>query len=130
MIKSSFKKAFVSTVLGLVSIVLFSSSAYSQNSKSVSGVVTDDSGESILGVSVYIEGTEMGTTTDLDGMFYLKDLPDEKTVLIFSHEEYTAVSKELDMDKNLDSLKIILNKVIELNEMVLTGDRVKSRTSY
>src|SRR5690625_6432789 len=40
----------------------------------VNGRVTDaDSGESLMGVTVFVMGTQTGTTTDADGRFTLAD---------------------------------------------------------
>ncbi len=39
--------------------------------KSVSGTITDAEGEPLIGVSITIQGTTRGTTTDLDGKFTL-----------------------------------------------------------
>lgn len=41
-------------------------------SRSVSGMVIDQSGLAVPGVSVYIKGTDIGTVTDLDGKFSLE----------------------------------------------------------
>lgn len=41
----------------------------------VRGVVTDSNGEPLPGVSVVVEGTTLGTQTDLDGA-YVIEVPD------------------------------------------------------
>ena len=49
-------------------LVCFSAfAALGQNS--VSGIVTDESSEPLVGVSVYIEGTKVGVSTDIDGRY-------------------------------------------------------------
>jgi hypothetical protein len=41
----------------------------------ISGKVTDaKSGETLIGVAVYLEGTTIGASTDLDGKFLLNNL--------------------------------------------------------
>ncbi len=52
--------------------------------KQVSGVVTDSSGEPLIGVSVKVKGTTNGIMTDLDGAFQLKNVP-ENGELEFSY---------------------------------------------
>lgn len=49
-------------------IVLLSMTAFSQE-KSISGTVTDDTGEPLVGVTLIITGTDTGSTTDFDGAF-------------------------------------------------------------
>jgi hypothetical protein len=37
----------------------------------IAGKVTDSSGEILVGVQVFIEGTTRGTTTDVDGKIFI-----------------------------------------------------------
>ena len=50
-----------------------------QNIK-VSGKITDDTGESLPGVSIGVKGTTLGTITDIEGNFLLE----AKTGSVFS----------------------------------------------
>lgn len=52
--------------------------------KKVTGVVTDDTGESLIGVSVLVVGTTTGTVTDLDGNYSLA-VPGGNAQLQFSY---------------------------------------------
>ena len=63
-------------------IVLSSSkkSTFAQQQKSVSGKVTDSSGNSLPGVSVVVKGTTNGTITDVDGSYSLLNIPDNATL--------------------------------------------------
>lgn len=49
----------------------FSGSTWAQIQNGVSGLITDSSGEALVGVSIQIRGTTNGTITDLDGKFTL-----------------------------------------------------------
>src|SRR5690606_29195025 len=53
----------------------------------VSGMVTDQSGEPLIGVNVLVAGTTKGTATDIDGRFVLEDV-NENATLIFSYIGY------------------------------------------
>lgn len=68
--------------------------AYSQ-SRQVSGVVTSsDDGKPIPGVSIFVKGsTTIGTSTDINGKFTLKNIPARSTLLVFRSVGY--VSKEV-----------------------------------
>lgn len=57
-------------VLSLITMLSFCSLALAQN-KQITGTVTDEQGEPLLGVTVVVEGTSSGTTTNLDGQFSL-----------------------------------------------------------
>ncbi|HZH74035.1 MAG TPA: carboxypeptidase-like regulatory domain-containing protein, partial [Mariniphaga sp.] len=49
----------------------------------VSGVVTDEEGQLLPGVTVVVKGTTQGTVTDVNGTYALPDVP-EDAVLVFS----------------------------------------------
>ncbi|WP_159523589.1 TonB-dependent receptor [Sunxiuqinia indica] len=55
----------------------------SQQPKSVSGNVTDDSGKPLPGVTVVVKGTTTGTITDFDGNYTIDKVPANAT-LVFS----------------------------------------------
>ncbi len=58
----------------VVLISLFSTIAFAQTGK-ISGKVTDKvSGEKLVGLSVFIEGTSIGATTDADGAYSLNTI--------------------------------------------------------
>ena len=52
-------------------LMLATVSAFAQNAK-VSGVVSDENGEPLMGAAVIVKGTTTGTTTGLDGDFTLE----------------------------------------------------------
>lgn len=48
----------------------------------VSGKVVDDTGEGVIGASVVVKGTTVGTVTDVDGKFSMNIPSDKKTLVI------------------------------------------------
>ena len=46
-----------------------------QTSKKVTGVVFSEDNQPVIGASVVIKGTSIGTTTDLDGKFVISNVP-------------------------------------------------------
>ncbi|MDR0756633.1 MAG: carboxypeptidase-like regulatory domain-containing protein, partial [Tannerella sp.] len=58
-------------------------------SVSVTGTVTDETGETIPGVNVSVKGTTIGTITDADGRFSL-DVPNAASVLVISYIGYAT----------------------------------------
>ncbi len=52
----------------------------------VKGIVTDESGVPLVGVSVrYKELPQVGVTTDIDGKFSIKEMKEGKTIGFFLH---------------------------------------------
>ena len=60
---------------------------------SVQGTVTDENGETMIGVSVLVKGTNTGVITDLDGNFSLS-VPSGST-LVFSYIGYQTQEKKV-----------------------------------
>lgn len=52
-----------------------------QDTKKITGIVTDSNGEPVIGANVSVKGTTTGTITDMDGKFSL-DVPHNSTLLI------------------------------------------------
>ncbi|MBP3343980.1 MAG: carboxypeptidase-like regulatory domain-containing protein, partial [Bacteroidales bacterium] len=57
-------------LMTVATMVLSVGAMWAQNVK-VSGTVTDNAGEPLIGVYVLVEGTTTGTSTDFDGKYTL-----------------------------------------------------------
>ncbi|WP_236977211.1 SusC/RagA family TonB-linked outer membrane protein [Membranihabitans maritimus] len=60
----------------------------------ISGVVTDQEGEVLIGVNILLKGTDNGTSTDFDGKYELSNVP-EDGVLIASYVGYQSQEIEV-----------------------------------
>jgi TonB-linked SusC/RagA family outer membrane protein len=108
-------KKFFSLLLFTCSLLM----AYSQT-KSVSGKITDASGNPLLGISVTIKGTLSGTTSNPDGTFKL-NVPENAT-LVFSAVGYEPTEMSV---RNRTTFDIQLTTEIKsLSEIVVTGTGV------
>ncbi len=91
----------------------------------VSGVVVDEKGEPIIGASVQVKGTSLGTISDYDGNFEL-DVPDGSDMLIVSFVGLQTLEV-----KAQSSVKVTLKENSELiEEVVVTGYGNISRGSF
>ncbi len=64
-------------------VVISKKPDFSTQQQTVSGKVTDSSGQPLPGVSVVVKGTTTGTITDFDGKYTLANVPSD-AVLVFS----------------------------------------------
>ncbi len=55
-----------------------------QQSRTISGVVTDQNGETIIGANIVIKNTGQGTVTDMDGKYSLS-VPSDNAILVFTY---------------------------------------------
>lgn len=81
----------------------------------VSGIVSDNTGIPLPGVSILVKGTKIGTQTDFDGKYSIKASPNQ--ILIFSYvgmktQEITASSSKLNIK--------LSGSTLELEDVVIT----------
>ncbi len=69
--------------LSLTMLALSLGSVFAQN-RTVTGVVKDAQGETIIAASVVVKGTTIGTVTDIDGAFRL-EVPASAKILVISY---------------------------------------------
>ena len=61
----------------LTALLLLTSQVFAQVQK-ISGALTDSSGEPLIGASVYVIGTNKGTSTDVDGKYTIEAKGNDK----------------------------------------------------
>ena len=84
----------------------------------VSGTVTSDEGEALIGVTIMIKGTDQGTTTDIDGKYSL-EVEDDNATLVFS---YTGFSTQEVAVNGRTTVDLIMGKDVKvLEEVVVVG---------
>ncbi|MCF0053442.1 TonB-dependent receptor [Dyadobacter sp. LJ53] len=94
--------------------------------KTITGVVSDEKGEALPGVSVIIKGTQRGSVTGTDGKYELA-VEDDAAVLIFSFVGYE--SQELTVGSRT-TMDIALKASIKaLSEVVVVGYGTQKKTS-
>ncbi|WP_461453345.1 SusC/RagA family TonB-linked outer membrane protein [Mucilaginibacter sp.] len=91
------------------------------NQAPVSGVVKDETGQALPGVSVTIKGTTKGTRTDANGAFSLNVAPGD--VLVFSYVGY--VKQEVTVGSQTEYVISLVPNPNSLNEVVVTALGVK-----
>jgi TonB family protein len=93
-----------------------------QANKQVTGKVTDiDDGLPLPGVNVLVEGTSIGTVTDLNGNYQI-DIPENQNSLVFSFIGMESKEISVDETKADDNVNVQLSPdVSELSEVVVTG---------
>ncbi|MEM0941122.1 MAG: carboxypeptidase-like regulatory domain-containing protein [Bacteroidota bacterium] len=86
----------------------------------ISGMVTDESGEPLLGVNVYLKGTYTGATTDVDGNFSFTVNEEDHLILVASFIGYHV--QEIPLEPKSQKLDIQLRvEINQLNAVVITA---------
>ena len=102
-------------VILLIVTVLVGLGAMAQN-RTVSGNVTDDKGNALVGASVLARGTNVGTTTSTDGRFSLA-VPRSTSVLVISYSGFGE--KEVSLTNASDYTIQLSPGVNAMNEVVV-----------
>ena len=113
--------------LYLIIILIFF--AITAQAKEVKGHVFDDNDQPIIGANVYWEGTQQGTTTDVDGAFKLKTREGANKLVVSYIGYETFVLPVTNVD---EPLKIKLKGEVALEEVVISERKIgtiASRTS-
>ena len=99
-------------------------SVVAQQKGHISGVIKDaESNESLIGVSVYVEKLQQGTTTDEKG-FYDLELPFGEHTLRISYVGYTTLNKKVNVSNKSVTLNLKLEPESEkLSEVQVTSER-------
>lgn len=89
-----------------------------QDDITVTGKITDESGQGLPGVNVLVKGTNLGTTSDIGGNYAL-NVSNGNSVLVFSFIGF--MTQEVNIE-NRTTINITLKAdVIALSEVVVTG---------
>ena len=94
----------------------------------ISGVVLDNENrEPLIGVNIVVQGSVLGTVTDLDGTFFLKVQAAPPVLLAVSSIGYKTQQIEIN-DVNVRDLEIILEEAVEIGqEVVVSASKIEER---
>lgn len=110
-------------------ILLITFFAISARAEDVKGHVFDNNNQPVIGANVYWEGTQQGTTTDIDGAFKLATRKSTNN-LVVSYIGYTTFV--MPVTNANEPLKITLKGELALEEVVISERKmgtIASRTS-
>ena len=116
---------FLAIVLFLISGILYAG----DNKKNIFilkgtfyGAVTDAVTKApIQGVSVYFSDIKTGSSTDANGNFTLKNLPEGKHLIEISHVGYTSVIEYVDINSETKRDYALTEAIVENNTVIVTG---------
>ena len=104
----------------------------------VRGKITDNNGETIVGVSILLKPDPnhhealIGTTTDLNGNYTIKIAPNKKQVVVISYIGYKTIEDTIKTPGSGVVIKdyILTTSSQELNAIVISDRAVKSSEGY
>ena len=109
----------------LILAILCLGAAWSLSAQTtVKGVVTDESGEPLIGAGVFVEGTTIGTVTGLDGDYEFT-VPADAVNLVFSFIGLADQVVPIDGRTQIDVVLAADNTI--LDEVVVVGYQTVKR---
>lgn len=103
----------------LLSLFVLSLFQFTYAQHTISGIVSDNSGETLIGANVILEGTTKGTVTDVTGSYTLQiDEAEKNDVLVVSYTGYTAQRIQINSRTKID---VTLSAGSILDEVIVTG---------
>lgn len=121
----------------LLAFILFGNCLYAGQTGKLSGKVTDfETGETIIGANIIIEGTYLGAAADIDGYYYINNIPPGEYIVFasavgFRKTTIQQVNISIDKTTNLDIQ--LTSEAVELEgEVVVVAQKpliVKDLTS-
>jgi len=107
-------------------LCLYSIGIFAQNID-VTGHVTDENNEPLIGVTVKVLGeSEKGTVTDFDGKFILPNIPSDAKIEV----SYVGMQKQVIDVNNRKVIDIVLKEDSEiLEEVVVVGYGIQKKAS-
>ena len=97
----------------------------SQETGSVSGEVIDSrTFDPIENASVILINTDKGSTTDVDGKFILREIPEGKYTLQIKHLSYRTITKQIEIHAGITSNLVLKTEPLarELDEVIVEED--------
>lgn len=116
------KKIRLSAMLLLITLSL------AAQSLTISGTVTDEAGESLVGVNIVVKGTGQGTVSDFEGKYRI-NIPDRDAILVFSYLGFATRELKVNLEQK-KTFDIVLYEDAQLiEEVVVVGYGVQKKES-
>ena len=112
-------------VLSIFTVLAVAAVAIAQN-RQVSGTVKDSAGQPVIGAAIVVEGSNVGTTTNVNGAFRIEAA--SNATLIVSFIGYETQSVAVAGKTNIDI--VLADDSQSIDEVVVTGYGVQRKVSF
>lgn len=104
--------------------ILFPLASQGQQTGQISGTVTSESGEPLIGVNILVENTSVGTATNINGEFHIEGLQPGSYTLRVSYVGYITSRRSVAVQAGqLSSLEIVLDRMLDMPGITLIGQQ-------
>ncbi len=110
-------------LLTVAAIMCVSLTAFAQSAGPVKGSVKDAAGNPLIGVTVWVEGSNIGTTTDIDGNYSVDVRPSD--TIVYTFLGYNEVKETVGQRTRIDIT--LAEATTAMDEVVVVGYGTQSR---
>ncbi len=103
--------------LSLVLTLVCFAFGFAMAQRTVSGTVTDEKGDALIGASILVKGTSNGTVSDVDGKYSLS-VPAGSNVLVISYTGFSEQEITLGASNIQD---VIMKEGVQIDEVLVTA---------
>jgi TonB-linked SusC/RagA family outer membrane protein len=106
-------------IIGLLLSLIFSVTVMAQQTRTVKGVVYDENNQPVIGATVKVTDSSIGTITNIDGQFTLSNLPADTIRIEVSFVGY--LTETIDITTQTDIKVVLVPSITNLDEVVVVG---------
>ena len=104
---------------------------YSQTTGKISGTVSEkETGSPLIGVNILLEGTTMGAATDIDGNYFILNIPPGSYNLrfqILGYEHYIVQDLRVSVNRTTNVDAEMITESVEISEVVVMADKITTK---
>jgi len=106
----------------IITLLLCASFSFAQTGE-IAGMVTDEDGGPLTGANVFIEGTTMGASTDLNGEYVILNVPEGEFTLMVDYVGYQAEEATVSVlpGETTQQDFVLQSDMLNMSAVVVTG---------
>ena len=125
------RKSSLSCFIATFLLLLSTTSVFAQNENNVKGFVYEKStGEPMMFCNVYLKGTTLGASTDINGYFSITRIPDGDYTIFITNLGYDTIRENISLhnDQVLNKKYYLEESSVVLEAVNVTADKIEART--
>ncbi len=99
----------------------------------VSGSVTNEKGKPLIGANIFIDGTSLGSATDVEGKYQIKKIPSGReykiTAMFIGHRTMTKELKTIEGASVKIDFELVMS-LVDLDEVVVAASFSERKITY
>jgi iron complex outermembrane receptor protein len=104
-----------------IAILFIGLSVITKAQNKISGIVTNLQNEPLIGVEIYAEDLNKGTSTNEEGYYELTNLPTTKIKITAAYIGYQTETKVISIEKNETTINFVLKEAIfKMDEIIIS----------